>query len=69
MLVPQSEGLVKRFRDAFDPSAAQGVPAQVTIRYPFIALQDIGSAVLDELRTSPWLARTGSPWPPGRVMT
>jgi 2'-5' RNA ligase len=35
VLVPEAEGLVKPFRDRFDPSAARGVPAHVTILFPF----------------------------------
>lgn len=35
ILVPEAESLVKPFRDAHDPSAAVGVPAHVTLIYPF----------------------------------
>jgi 2'-5' RNA ligase len=35
VLVPEAEGLVKPFRDRFDPSAAKGMPAHITILYPF----------------------------------
>ena len=50
VLVPDAEVLVKPFRDRHDPSAAIGVPAHVTLLYPFIAPKEINSAVLDELR-------------------
>ena len=50
VLVPDAEVLVKPFRDRHDPSAAIGVPAHVTLLYPFIAPNEINSAVLDELR-------------------
>lgn len=35
MLVPQSEALVRSFRDRYDPSAAEGIPAHITLLYPF----------------------------------
>lgn len=35
VLVPEAEGLVKPFRDRHDPSAAAGVPAHITLLYPF----------------------------------
>ena len=34
--VPEAEPLVKALRERFDWSAAQGVPAHITILYPFI---------------------------------
>jgi 2'-5' RNA ligase len=33
--VPEAEPLVARYRSAFDPAAALGVPAHVTVNYPF----------------------------------
>lgn len=33
--VPEAEPLVGRFRERYDPSAAAGVPAHITINYPF----------------------------------
>jgi hypothetical protein len=50
ILVPEAEVLVNPFRDRHDPSAAIGVPAHITCLYPFIAPDEIGPAVLDELR-------------------
>ena len=50
VLVPEAEALVKPFRDAHDPSAAVGVPAHVTLLYPFKAPGEIDGAVLDGLR-------------------
>jgi 2'-5' RNA ligase len=35
VLIPEAEGLVKPFRDRFDPSAAKGMPAHITILFPF----------------------------------
>jgi 2'-5' RNA ligase len=49
VLVPEAEALVKRFRDRHDPSAAAGVPAHITLLYPFKPPQDIDAAVLDGL--------------------
>ena len=37
ILVPEAEPLVRPFRHRFDPSAALGVPAHITLLYPFIA--------------------------------
>ena len=50
VLVPEAEALVKPFRDRYDPSAALGVPAHITLLYPFKPPDEIGSAVLDKLR-------------------
>src|SRR5512136_65957 len=52
VLIPEAEDLVEIFRKQFDPSAAIGVPAHVTILYPFISpdeLTDDISATLREL--------------------
>jgi 2'-5' RNA ligase len=35
VLAPAAEALVKSYRDQFDPSAALGIPAHVTVLYPF----------------------------------
>ena len=35
VLIPEAEDLVRDFRNRYDPSAADGVPAHVTIVYPF----------------------------------
>lgn len=36
VVVPEAELLVGRFRAEYDPAAAWGVPAHITINYPFI---------------------------------
>ncbi len=36
VLVPEAEGLVGPFRQLYDPAAAVGVPAHITINYPFL---------------------------------
>lgn len=48
--VPEAEPLVKALRERFDWSAAQGVPAHITILYPFIPPDKITPEVLAELR-------------------
>ncbi len=47
--VPEAEPVVKAWRERFDPSAAVGVPAHITILYPFMPPGEITSAVLTEL--------------------
>ena len=42
--------VVKPFRDRYDPSAAVGVPAHITLLYPFKPPNEVSSAVLDKLR-------------------
>jgi len=49
VLVPEAEPLVKPFRDRYDPSAAAGVPAHITLLYPFKHSDEVGKTVLDEL--------------------
>ncbi|MFD0482186.1 2'-5' RNA ligase family protein [Kineococcus sp. GCM10028916] len=49
VLVPEAEPVVGRWRDRLDPAAAWGVPAHVTVLYPFVpleALDDAAFAVL-----------------------
>jgi 2'-5' RNA ligase len=48
--VPEAESLVKAWRERFDWSAAQGVPAHITILYPFMPPQEITPEVLEQLR-------------------
>lgn len=47
--VPEAEVLVADLRARFDPAAAEGVPAHVTILVPFIALEDLDAASLARL--------------------
>ncbi len=51
MLVPEAEALVKAFRDKYDPSAAEGMPAHVTVLYPFKKLEHIGEDVMAVLHS------------------
>jgi len=55
VLVPEAEPLVKPFRDRYDPSAAAGVPAHITLLYPFKHPDEVGKTVLDSL--SQWFRR------------
>jgi len=48
--VPEAEPLVQELRERFDWSAAQGVPAHITILYPFIPPDKITPDVLADLR-------------------
>lgn len=47
--VPEAEPLVGRFRERYDSSAAVGVPAHVTLLYPFVAPEAIDDAVTSAL--------------------
>jgi 2'-5' RNA ligase len=50
VLVPEAEALVKPFRDRYDPSAAAGMPAHITLLYPFKPPDEVDEATLDDLR-------------------
>ena len=50
VLVPEAEPLVGSLRNKYDPSAAEGVPAHVTVLYPFKQPTEIVEGVLDMLR-------------------
>jgi 2'-5' RNA ligase len=50
VLVPEAESLVKSFRDRFDPSAAAGMPAHITLLYPFKPPDKVDEILLDDLR-------------------
>lgn len=49
VLVPEAEPLVADLRRRFDPSAAEGVPAHVTVLYPFVPPQSVSAADLAAL--------------------
>jgi 2'-5' RNA ligase len=49
VLVPEADFLVKPFREKHDPSAAAGVPAHITLLYPFKPPAEINKIVLDSL--------------------
>ncbi len=50
VLIPEVENLVKSFRDQYDPSAAVGVPAHVTILYPFKSPDELTAEVITTLQ-------------------
>lgn len=49
ILVPEAEALVESFRNQYDPSAAVGIPAHVTVLYPFKAPGDLTPDVIHSL--------------------
>lgn len=49
LLVPEAEPLVEPFRDRHDPAAAAGMPAHITLLYPFKAPAAIDRVLLDGL--------------------
>jgi 2'-5' RNA ligase len=49
VLVPEAEALVKAFRDKYDPSAAAGMPAHITLIYPFKPPRELRADVLDTI--------------------
>src|SRR6266851_7208029 len=50
VLVPEAEAVVKPFRDQYDHSAAAGMPAHITLLYPFKTPDEIDQMTLDRLR-------------------
>jgi 2'-5' RNA ligase len=47
--VPEAESLVGPWREQYDDSARTGVPAHVTLLYPFLSPEEIGPADLRQL--------------------
>jgi 2'-5' RNA ligase len=50
VLVPEAEAVAKPFRDQYDPSATAGMPAHITLMYPFKASDEIDDITLRKLR-------------------
>jgi 2'-5' RNA ligase len=50
VLTPEAEPLVGPFRTKYDPSAAAGMPAHVTILFPFRLPHELGEVELERLR-------------------
>jgi GNAT superfamily N-acetyltransferase len=48
--VPEAEPWVGALRQRFDPSAKQGVPAHITVLYPFMAPELVSEQVLADVR-------------------
>jgi 2'-5' RNA ligase len=49
VLVPAAEQLVGSYRKKYDPSAAAGMPAHITLLYPFKPPDEVNEAVLHDL--------------------
>lgn len=49
--VPEAEQTVSLWRESHDPSAAKGVPAHITLLYPFLPTGDLRSGDSDKLRS------------------
>lgn len=49
VLVPAAEPVIGEYRSRFDQAARWGVPAHVTVLYPFVAPADLDPAVLAAL--------------------
>lgn len=52
VLVPEADRAVGELRDALDPSAGWGVPAHVTVLFPFLPPARIGPAEVERLRAA-----------------
>jgi 2'-5' RNA ligase len=50
VLVGEAEAVAKPFRDRYDPSAASGMPAHITLLYPFQAPDDVDDITRGSLR-------------------
>ena len=50
--VPEAEALAGALRERFHAWARMGVPAHITLVYPFVEAERIDAAVLDHLRTA-----------------
>jgi len=50
VLIPEAETLVQEFRDRYDPSAAEGMPAHITVLSPFKYAGEIDREVVDALQ-------------------
>jgi 2'-5' RNA ligase len=48
--VPEAEPYVGALRERFDPSAKLGVPAHITLLYPFMSPEEITETVLNKAR-------------------
>lgn len=49
ILVPAADPLVSQYRTRFDPSALDGMPAHITLHYPFLAPDTITAGTLAAL--------------------
>ena len=51
VLVPEAEPLVTRFRARFDRSAIAGLPAHITVLYPFLHPDSISIEIVSDIRS------------------
>lgn len=51
ILVPEVEPWVARFRATHDPSAAAGMPAHITLLYPFVPQRSLDESARESLRS------------------
>jgi 2'-5' RNA ligase len=49
VMVPEADPVVGEWRTAYDPVAAEGVPAHVSVLYPFLNAALIGRQAIDDL--------------------
>jgi 2'-5' RNA ligase len=56
--VPEAEPFVARLRERFDPVARLGVPAHVTVLFPFLAPERVSATILEQARAILSSART-----------
>ena len=47
--VPEAEALVGPWRELYDPSAEVGIPAHITVLYPFVPRDDVDDPLLEAL--------------------
>jgi 2'-5' RNA ligase len=50
LAVPEAEPLVRGVRERFDPSAADGIPAHITLVYPFVPVELLDERTVEGLR-------------------
>jgi 2'-5' RNA ligase len=50
ILVPEAEPLVGPFRSKYDSSASDGIPAHITINYPFRSIEEDRLGAIDNLK-------------------
>ena len=50
--VPEAEALVRELRNRFDASSRLGVPAHVTVLFPFMSPERVTAVVLAEVKAA-----------------
>lgn len=51
LLVPEAEPVVGNWRDRHDPAAATGMPAHITVLYPFLPMGQVDDRVLRNIES------------------